>query len=475
MKKIFFLFLFFASFSVSAQTIEQAFSQCYSALAERLADFPDGICSIHNSSYVAYYYDAHAQSIGNYRLLYFYSSGCPADTTLDQVTGTCQTPVDCSDGASASVWAPPEERDGELEICIGDGCSRKVDYNGCEYIIYPSTDIAGCGVSAAEGYGCNYNAVKTGESAGTTSGSTPALDEDLSMPKPLDDCLKAKGVEVCAPSLVASDTDNCSSVNGQDLCASTDTGCGTINGSKVCSSDEKNCGRSTDGRYVCIAPPSSATSLSITDNNGRSIKLDGKSAVKTNESKSIQTNPDGSTTSTVTKTNNVINDEDVVTTTINNLDGTSTTTTTGEGSPDAEQNEQGQEQIDLLKQIKKNQIDGHDILREIAGLPEDYDTTQFGLRANTESQNAVDAALENFNSWNNPFDSLSLTAITDWLPTLPSSSCSGAISTTIFGRSFVLDPCTKLQPLRDILAWVFSILAALSVIKTVFSISSRES
>ena len=57
-----------------------------------------------------------------------------------------------------------------------------------------------------------------------------------------------------------------------------------------------------------------------------------------------------------------------------------------------------------------------------------------------------------------------------WLPTLPVATCSGSINTSIFGRAFNLDPCEKLQPLRDVLAWVFSILAILSIFRTTFII-----
>lgn len=48
---------------------------------------------------------------------------------------------------------------------------------------------------------------------------------------------------------------------------------------------------------------------------------------------------------------------------------------------------------------------------------------------------------------------------------LPSPTCSGGINTTIFGRPFVIEPCEKLQPLRDVLAWVFFILTAFTIIK----------
>lgn len=49
-----------------------------------------------------------------------------------------------------------------------------------------------------------------------------------------------------------------------------------------------------------------------------------------------------------------------------------------------------------------------------------------------------------------------------------SSNCSGVISSTIFGRAFVIDPCEKLIPLREILAWVFSIFTTLTIIAIIF-------
>jgi hypothetical protein len=42
-------------------------------------------------------------------------------------------------------------------------------------------------------------------------------------------------------------------------------------------------------------------------------------------------------------------------------------------------------------------------------------------------------------------------------------SCSGGINTVIFGRPFNLDPCEKLLPLREILAWTFYIITLFTV------------
>lgn len=49
------------------------------------------------------------------------------------------------------------------------------------------------------------------------------------------------------------------------------------------------------------------------------------------------------------------------------------------------------------------------------------------------------------------------------------SSCTGSINTTVFDRAFVVDPCEKLQPLRDILAWTFFVLTLMLSTKILFS------
>ena len=55
---------------------------------------------------------------------------------------------------------------------------------------------------------------------------------------------------------------------------------------------------------------------------------------------------------------------------------------------------------------------------------------------------------------------------------LPSSTCSGGINTTIFGRPFVIEPCVKLQPLRDVLGWVFFIMTFFTCIKILLNTRS---
>jgi hypothetical protein len=57
------------------------------------------------------------------------------------------------------------------------------------------------------------------------------------------------------------------------------------------------------------------------------------------------------------------------------------------------------------------------------------------------------------------------TWVTKYTPFPTSGSCQGEINTTFLNKSFVLAPCEPLQPLRDILSWVFFILTIFAVIK----------
>jgi len=50
----------------------------------------------------------------------------------------------------------------------------------------------------------------------------------------------------------------------------------------------------------------------------------------------------------------------------------------------------------------------------------------------------------------------------------PVLTCSGGINTTIFGRPFVIEPCAKLAPLREVLGWVFFMITMFTVIKITF-------
>lgn len=56
----------------------------------------------------------------------------------------------------------------------------------------------------------------------------------------------------------------------------------------------------------------------------------------------------------------------------------------------------------------------------------------------------------------------------DWLPQLPEPNCTYEVHTKIFGKNFDLAPCVPLIPLRQVLAWAFSILTAWLVFRLIF-------
>lgn len=69
-------------------------------------------------------------------------------------------------------------------------------------------------------------------------------------------------------------------------------------------------------------------------------------------------------------------------------------------------------------------------------------------------------------------DEIANFTVTSWTdrytPFPTTTTCSGEINTTVFGRPFILSPCEKLQPLREILAWVFFVLTIFAVTRIVF-------
>ncbi len=71
----------------------------------------------------------------------------------------------------------------------------------------------------------------------------------------------------------------------------------------------------------------------------------------------------------------------------------------------------------------------------------------------------------------NPFGDIEFLDKAFWLPSFPShSNCSGSIDLSVFGRPIAFDPCDKLAPLREVLAWVFYVLFFIRIFNMLFTI-----
>ncbi len=109
-------------------------------------------------------------------------------------------------------------------------------------------------------------------------------------------------------------------------------------------------------------------------------------------------------------------------------------------------------------------------LAEFFGTQGDYSTVAQvgGLGQLIDSE--ISGATGEINGTTNPFSTMSLTTPADWVGDLfPATTvCEGTISQNVFGKLFQFAPCEKLQPLREVLAWVFAMLAILDIVKITF-------
>ena len=106
--------------------------------------------------------------------------------------------------------------------------------------------------------------------------------------------------------------------------------------------------------------------------------------------------------------------------------------------------------------------------KKFAGKSSDYKKN-----AKTDLQEIVDADLQSrtdslLNSAN-VYDSVPFSTLDAWLPSLPSSSCSGNISYNFKGKHVLIDPCQRLAPLRSFFSWLFSVLTIFAIIRITFS------
>jgi len=81
-------------------------------------------------------------------------------------------------------------------------------------------------------------------------------------------------------------------------------------------------------------------------------------------------------------------------------------------------------------------------------------------------QGVSDTDLLAYINFANPFEGQGLPS---WFPSLPETSCSYEIHEIIFGRNFDMSPCVKLQPLRLVLEWAFSMISIFLCFRIVFS------
>jgi len=109
--------------------------------------------------------------------------------------------------------------------------------------------------------------------------------------------------------------------------------------------------------------------------------------------------------------------------------------------------------------------------KDFRGKPEDYSISNITKGLDGIIAKDQEDSVNSITNFDLGFGSIPFNNSSDWLGFFPTSTgCTGSINTTIFGRAFVLAPCEKLAPLRESLAWVFSIYFIIALFKMAFTV-----
>lgn len=263
------------------------------------------------------------------------------------------------------------------------------------------------------------------------------------------------GPEICVSNLPDKDSAPCVNIGSQPLCAS----------------DAQNC-RQENGSIVCLAPAAApvpgATCMS---SSGQLYCITDQPVIQT--STQVVTNPDGTVTKTETASSNVKGTTPQTKTTTTNSSGTVTNTTSNFNS-DLNQFTslyQQQNKLDLSK-LEKSSADTSlntknisDKLNDFMGGSNTITNESFDHSSVDSAKSSDESSLDSFVRGSNPFQAYYdahgfVSLIAPYLPSNYNGNCVGGIHKVIFGHNFDFEPCERLLPLREILAWFFSILTA---------------
>jgi len=253
--------------------------------------------------------------------------------------------------------------------------------------------------------------------------------------------------------------------------------CVFVGTSKICAADQYNCVLS-GGQFTCLqekqVQPPGSTCYTV---NAKLYCLSNQPEIKTTQT--TTTNPDGSVTVKETTQPTVQGSSSQTTTTITAPNGTKTTTSSNASDVNKflSYEQQQAQKLDLSKvelntaNTAQNTKNISDKLNDFMGgfntiSNESYDSS--GVSAAKASD---ESALQSFVGGSNPFQAYYdnhgfYSVIAPYLPDAANRSCAGSIHVPILAHflpgmhEFNFDPCVRLLPLREILAWFFSILTA---------------
>ncbi|MCQ8130515.1 hypothetical protein [Methylomonas rivi] len=386
---------------------------------------------------------------------YYSETVCVSPSVLEPVTHTCITP--CPDGLVKANTVPALNT--SLETCVNPTdqlCSSiGVDVNA--FIAKCSEMIDG-----------QPNNCRNSDMGNFTLQACPKLQcEDGSEvtypnPCPVTQCSEGFTLsdvpgygKTCIKPLPDDEQQNpCVNVQGSDsaLCAEDGRNCQMVNGSFVCIKEE-------------VTPPAGATCYAI---NSKTYCLSNQPTLET--TRGTETLPDGSVRTSETYQPSVQGVPASSRVTTQNPDGTVTIISNHPSDVAAAAGLQAQK-IDLSK-VEKNTKDTADNTKGILDKLTFEGEAQFDKSAiqfnDLDSQLESDRSeFQSFVNQGNPMQSYAdshsfTTAFSSMLPA--DSSCAGGIHTVIFGKHFDLEPCEKLSPLREILAWFFAVMTAWQII-----------
>ncbi|AEG02556.1 hypothetical protein [Methylomonas methanica] len=460
-----FLVMAGVSFSVYSADFITAQNACYASASSYPSSSGTLVCRHDAVKWWTYKYNVNGTPSGVWE--YFNFTGvvaCPSgyDLTGSGDTSYCSQPV-CPSGTVPANTVPALNT--TLETCVNPTdqlCSSiGVDVNA--FIARCSEMIDG-----------QPNACRNSDMGNFALQACPKLQcEDGSEvtypnPCPVTQCSEGFTLsdvpgygKTCIKPLPDDEQQNpCVNVQGSDsaLCAEDGRNCQMVNGSFVCIKEE-------------IMPPAGATCYAI---NSKTYCLSNQPTLET--TRGTETLPDGSVRTSETYQPSVQGVPASSRVTTQNPDGTVTTISNHPSDVAAAAGLQAQK-IDLSK-VEKNTKDTADNTTGILDKLTFEGEAQFDKSA--IQFNDLDSQLESdrsefqvFVNQGNPMQSYAdshsfVIAFSSMLPA--DTSCAGGIHTVIFGKHFDLEPCEKLAPLREILAWFFAVMTVWQI----FNMTSKS-
>lgn len=468
-----FLILFLLFFSSSVLAADRYYTTNSAAAAACVADKPAGYECARTGDPLGpsgkYVLKSQYVTLDTY---FWNTGGCPVDQ-YEYPDGSCSvTPPPLSDAECAAL-APAyfthvaKTAGGALKINIGFEPTRV--FNGCNYQTVPTTD------SSYKSGKCTFGANDEILCSTLYQGVSSSTAADDSITEETPDDLINDTKQGGDPAVSTTNTPVTSTTDTPEPGDTTSTQTTTKQNAFTPETSVNN--------YDPVVEVIVVTRGGVTETTTSTtvLKADGSSVTTTQKDKVIDAsyyqsdkwNKSTSTSSSTTGTADSGGTGQEITTTNKDAGGNVTSqNTTKSGNTSGSQNvgtkdlsgncSPGEE---CTVKIDESGIDLKDNQSKIdkaeAGLKAEYDKAVSDLADDGDQ----DYGLSNVTNFSADY------FISRYL-TFPTGACSGSINTTIFGRPFIIEPCDKLQPLRDVLAWVFFILSFFACMKILLSTRS---